>query len=110
MEAASATAGAGASSSSSSSSNGQRRRGSSWARQEGNMTSGGLTRRRVLAFAGLALVVGAIVGVAVTKGRAPAKAQVRACVALTADKTDWVEKNRVGVKGGLKACRTRPLR
>ncbi len=52
------------------------------------MTSSGLARRRLLAFAGLALVVGAIVGVAVTRGRAPAKAQqVRACVALTADLT-----------------------
>lgn len=32
------------------------------------MTSTGLTRRRLLAFGSLALVVGVIVGVAVTKG------------------------------------------
>ena len=68
-----------------------RRRGSSWAREEGNMTSSGLGWRRAMAFGALAVVVGVIVGLAVTKGvpghRSRSSAQVRGVYGLTDDLT-----------------------
>lgn len=58
-----------------------RRRGSSWTKEEGNMTGQVLTRRRLLAFGGVAIVVGAIVGLAATKGGRQG-AQVRISLAF----------------------------
>lgn len=45
-----------------------RRRGSSWAREEGNMTSSGLNWRRAVALGSIAVIVAVVVGLAVTKG------------------------------------------